>query len=192
MEARYPSYTFQPLDEQSELSDRPQPQMTENATVESRESAENESKTNLQAESPSNAAETRHMSRNWFNFAESWWWEIGSAALSVAALVLLMLFLTYLQGTAYASWAYRISPNAIISIMVTVGKAAMLVSVTNCLSQLKWNQYRVRRPLYNLQAFDQASRGIFGSLEMLWSVTPSIATAGAIIVILSIAIDPFA
>ncbi|KAL2009357.1 hypothetical protein VTN00DRAFT_7551 [Thermoascus crustaceus] len=141
--------------------------MTENATVESRESAENESKTNLQAESPSNAAETRHTSRNWFNFAGSWGWEIGSAALSVAALVLLMLFLTYLQGTAYASWAYRISPNAVISIMVIVGKAAVL-------------------------AFDQASRGIFGSLEMLWGVTPSIATAGAIIVILSIAIDPFA
>ncbi|KAJ5519837.1 hypothetical protein N7463_000290 [Penicillium fimorum] len=43
-----------------------------------------------------------------------------------------------------------------------------------------------------MQVFDQASRRSRGSLELLWFIAPSLASIGAVLTILSIAMDPFA
>ncbi|CAG8897521.1 unnamed protein product [Penicillium nalgiovense] len=94
----------------------------------------------------------------------SWIWEIGCAILSVVYLALLIGFLGYVDGKAYLSWQYSISPNAVISVIATFAKAAMLVLVSVCLGQLKWKQGLDPKPtqLYHFHLLDEASRGPWG------------------------------
>ncbi|RMJ26742.1 hypothetical protein PHISP_02396 [Aspergillus sp. HF37] len=130
--------------------------------------------------------------RREFDWAGSWIWEVGGATLSIVCIALLIGFLVYVNGSPYPDWQYQASPNTVVSIIVTIAKTALLVPVSSCLSQLKWTQYRTPKPLYHMHVLDQASRGPCGALEALWVLTPSLATAGAILTILALAVDPFA
>lgn len=94
-----------------------------------------------------------------FDWSGSWVWEIGSVTLAVAGLVLLAIFLVKVNGSPCANWRYTASPNTVVSIIVTVTKAALLVPVSCCLGQLKWNLFQDSARLYDIQAIDQASRG---------------------------------
>ncbi|OJJ80738.1 DUF3176 domain-containing protein [Aspergillus glaucus CBS 516.65] len=127
-----------------------------------------------------------------FNWTGSWAPEIIAAVFSTVCIAMLIGFLIYIFDRPYAAWGYRVSPNAVISVIVTAAKATMLVLVPSCLSQLKWNQYQKPTPLYHMQLYDQASRGAWGSFQILWRITPGLATMGALLMILSLAIDPFA
>lgn len=134
---------------------------------------------------------------NNFDWSGSWVWESSGASLSIVGIALLIGFLVYIHDTPYASWQYTAAPNTVVSIIITITKAALLVPVSSCLSQLKWNLYRNPARLYHMQAIDQASRGALGSLEILWralfcSNMGSLTIVGASITILAIAIDPFA
>jgi hypothetical protein len=130
--------------------------------------------------------------RNPFNWGDSWVWEIGSEALSIVCLALLIGFLVYVNGAPYSEWQYQISPNSVVSIIATVAKAALLVPVSACIGQLKWAPSSTPAELYRLQAFDEASRGPWGSLGLALTTKPSLATMGSILMALSLAIDPFA
>jgi Protein of unknown function (DUF3176) len=120
-----------------------------------------------------------------------WWWEIACAGLSIVCIALTFVLLLHLNDVSYASWEYRISPNALISILVTTAEASMLVSTAACIGQLKWSHYRRHKPLYHMQIYDDASRGPYGAFTMLFSTIPGLATIGAVLTILSIAISPF-
>jgi hypothetical protein len=124
----------------------------------------------------------------------SWTWEIAGAGLSVICLVLLVVFLKYADGAEYDTWQYRLSPNTIASAIVTVAKASLLLIVSSSLSQLKWNPPNEKTLLYHFQVLDQASRGPWGSLEVLWrwKLKPGLITAGAFLTVFSVAIDPLA
>ncbi|GMG03699.1 hypothetical protein COH20_003092 [Aspergillus flavus] len=139
-------------------------------------------------------AEKGKMGHGW---KESWKWEAAAATLSVIGLGLLIGFLFRINGTPYADWQHTASPNTVLSIIVTISKAALLVPVSGCLSQLKWNRYRNSVPLYDMQAIDQASRGPWGALELLWIGLPqlrmdALTLAAAFMTVLAVAIDPFA
>ncbi|KAJ5520474.1 hypothetical protein N7463_000927 [Penicillium fimorum] len=132
-----------------------------------------------------------------FDWSGSWAWEIGSVTLAVVGLVLLVAFLVTINNTPYATWKYTVSPNTIVSIIVTITKAAVLVAVSSCLGQLKWNLFQNPAPLYHIQVIDQASRGPWGSLEVLLrgifgSKTGSLTYIGAFLTVLALAVDPFA
>lgn len=137
--------------------------------------------------------------QNVYDWEGSWAVEIGSIALGVIGFALLIGFLAKIHNTAYTSWQYTASPNTVVSIIVTITKAALLVSVSSCLSQLKWNQYgnSASAPLYHMQVIDQASRGPWGSVNVLWSGLKerrmnALIISGALITIITLAIDPFA
>ncbi|KAJ5189463.1 hypothetical protein N7491_005794 [Penicillium cf. griseofulvum] len=132
-----------------------------------------------------------------FNWSGSWAWEIGAVALAVVGLVLLVAFLVKINNTPYATWQYTASPNTVVSIIITITKSAVLVSVSACLGQLKWDLFQNPAPLYHMQVIDEASRGPWGSLEVLLrgifgSKTGSLTYVGAFLTILALAVDPFA
>jgi hypothetical protein len=134
-----------------------------------------------------------------YDWNGSWTWEVVGAALSVVGFALLVGFLVKIGNTPYDSWRYTASPNTVISIIATITKAALLVPVSSCLGQLKWNQHNTpaSAPLYHIQAIDQASRGPWGALDVLWrSIKVQkmnvLILVGAIITILALAVDPFA
>ena len=144
----------------------------------------------LNEETASPATKESH-TRESFDWSGSWVWEIGGSVLGVISLALLVAFLTKINGTAYDRWQYSISPNTVVSVITTIGKAAILVPVSACLSQLKWNRYRRANRLSDLQALDEASRGAWGSIALFWSIRPCLATMGAVLTVLAVAIDPF-
>lgn len=132
-----------------------------------------------------------------FDWEGSWAWEIGSLALAVVGVALLVAFLATINSTPYGDWQYTASPNTVVSIIITITKAALLVPVSSCLGQLKWNLFQNPAPLYQMQVIDQASRGPWGSLEILLRGiigprTGILTYIGAALTVLALAVDPFA
>jgi hypothetical protein len=124
-----------------------------------------------------------------------WWWEIGSSLLSMTSMCLILAILFAVNEKPLRHWKLAIQPNSLISVFTTVGKTAMMVSVTSCVSQLKWRHFQ-RRPqkLSHLQLFDDASRGPWGALLLLFGVRSRafLAWIFAIITIIALAIEPSA
>jgi hypothetical protein len=79
---------------------------------------------------------------------------------------------------------------------MTVIGGSILVAVSSCLSQLKWTHYSQPTPLYTMQAIDQASRGSWGSFQLLCrplrqTKLGPLLLLGAFVRILALAIGPF-
>jgi Protein of unknown function (DUF3176) len=127
-------------------------------------------------------------------FLRQWIWEIAGLCFSLGSILTILILLRFLDGTLLSAWTLSIAPNTTISILATIAKASMIYSVTQCLSQLKWHYFESPHPLKDLETFDSASRGPAGALRLIWSLRSHayLAYLGAIVIIASIAIDPFA
>ncbi|KAI0173384.1 hypothetical protein GGR52DRAFT_580056 [Hypoxylon sp. FL1284] len=88
-----------------------------------------------------------------------WWWEIFAMALSIACIMPLQ------------SWWLPIQLNSLVAAVTTIAKASMMVPVVSCIGQLKWRHFMEKpRRLIDLQLFDDASRGPWGSAVLLWTL----------------------
>ncbi|KAH8879089.1 hypothetical protein GQ53DRAFT_672833 [Thozetella sp. PMI_491] len=124
-----------------------------------------------------------------------WWWEIGSALLSTLSMGLIVFILNRADNIPLESWPYSIKINTLIAVLTTIGKAAMLGPVASCLSQLKWQHFSARpRRLQELQVFDDASRGLWGSFMFLFGIRSRalLAWSLALITIVSLGVEPTA
>lgn len=96
----------------------------------------------------------------------SWWPEIIWCVFAIGLLAALIGLLKAFDGEPAPEWF--VSLNTVVAAISTICRAAMVVPVSEGLSQLKWNAFvRSQRPLNDLKTFDQASRGPFGSLLLL-------------------------
>ncbi|KAI0426603.1 hypothetical protein F5Y09DRAFT_351077 [Xylaria sp. FL1042] len=132
--------------------------------------------------------------RLWEKFTWWWWWEIGSLFINVVSLTILVGVLAGYQHHALSNWHFPLQPNSVISILATIMKTTVLLSVSACLGQLKWHHFSTPRQLSDLEAFDEASRGPWGSFLFLlqchrWFL---LATGLAIITLVSLLIGPAA
>jgi len=87
-----------------------------------------------------------------------------------------------------------ITLNAVVAILSTVGKSLLIYSVSAAIGQSKWDWYDDgrQRNLEDLETLDEASRGPLGAVKMLVGPTyRSIGSIGAVVVILSLAVDSF-
>ena len=124
-----------------------------------------------------------------------WWLEIASCLLVFAALMGIVGITYPYQGKPLPSWPYSISINTLVAAFVTVAKSAMLLVIAEGISHLKWTWFSQReRNLIDLARYDTASRGPWGAIRLLVSAPrrDTIASLGAIVMIASIAMDPFA
>ncbi|KAI8633796.1 hypothetical protein F5Y19DRAFT_462068 [Xylariaceae sp. FL1651] len=113
-----------------------------------------------------------------------WWWEILAMILSIIAI----------HDIPLEAWELPFQPHALIAILTTVGKAALLVPAASCISQLKWRHFsRYPRKLIDLQLFDDASRGPWGSAVLVWHLAfraRILVTLGfALVTVLALGID---
>ena len=122
-----------------------------------------------------------------------WWWEVYATSLSVASTIAVIAVLISVQRKPLAEWKMSIQPNSLVAIFSTIAKSALLVPIAECISQLKWTYFESPRTLSQLQVFDDASRGPWGSLVLLWKTkaTALLASLGAFITILLLAFEPF-
>ncbi|RJE18043.1 hypothetical protein PHISCL_09617 [Aspergillus sclerotialis] len=135
-----------------------------------------------------------------------WFWEISSLAISLAGMVATVGILWVFMDKTLSHWPlHRITLNAVLSILSILIKAPLLFVVTQSLSQAKWllyspttekkrNHPRRNQPhsLADLQTFDDASRGPWGSLQLVFKKpTAFYGVWGSIVIILATALDPF-
>ncbi|KAM0812024.1 hypothetical protein AB5N19_14341 [Seiridium cardinale] len=142
-----------------------------------------------QQTAPSRGVRSTQSNRWW------WWWEIGAAFLSVACVVAITAVLSYIDNKTIKEWNFSISPNSLIAIVTTVSKAAMMVCIASCISQKKWGYFASRpRLIKDLDLFDNASRGPWGSFVFLSSLKIRSFTVSAlsIITLLALGIEPAA
>lgn len=116
-----------------------------------------------------------------------------------------VIILVY-QNRPLSDWPYqRITLNAVISVMSILFKGGLLFVVTQALSQAKWLLYSSTKegdhssrtnapsPLIYLQIFDDASRGPWGSIRLLFKSPKAwYGVWGSIIIFLATALHPFA
>jgi hypothetical protein len=124
-----------------------------------------------------------------YNF---WTWEIISILFSIVCMAAIIAVLLVYHSRPVPTLPSGLTLNALISLLATISRAAMLVSVASCISQLKWQWFRRPRELIYFNILDEASRGPWGSLELLLKTRrPSVVGLGALITIFAIGVDPF-
>ena len=69
---------------------------------------------------------------------KSWGIEMLSALFSILCVVAMVIILYKIDGRVLSTWTIAVSPNAVISVLSTASKAAMILPVAESLSQLKW------------------------------------------------------
>lgn len=125
-----------------------------------------------------------------------WMWEVLGLSLSLANIIAIAIVLAILNNKALSSWKMPIRPNALVSVFASISKSALMLPITECISQFKWLYYsKGERRLQELQSFDDASRGPLGSLLFLWRFKAKpgvmIICCACVIMIAALAIDPF-
>lgn len=129
--------------------------------------------------------------------ATEWWtqWrlEVLSGVLSIVALVATVITLQPNQGEPLPNWPFDISINALLSIYSVVFKTCMIFVIQSCISQQQWVWFSSERQLYDVALFDSARQGPYGSAVWIWvhRLRQPLTTLGAVILILSVAVDPF-
>ncbi|KAL8828506.1 MAG: hypothetical protein Q9191_002545 [Dirinaria sp. TL-2023a] len=121
-----------------------------------------------------------------------WLIELSACGGSLLALITIAVFLHNYDGRAQPDWPHNVTINSVLSWFTTIMKALMLVSVASCLSQANWIHFKTTPHAFkDFLVYDSASRGPKGSLQLLWGFRVRyIASVGAIITILALAVDP--
>lgn len=103
-----------------------------------------------------------------------WWYlEIGCCFLAIASLVAQAIVLWQYDGKPQDAWpSTTLTLNGLIAILSTVCRATFMIAVGAILSQAKWNHFSGKKSGYHrlddFTLIDDASRGSWGSLQLIW------------------------
>lgn len=100
---------------------------------------------------------------------ETWLLDVVGLVGSAAALACIIALLGLYEDEVEPVWSHM-SLNTAIAWLSTAAKGFVLMPVTRNLGQLKWIWFAQRsHSLRELLEFDEASRGVVGSLKLLWT-----------------------
>lgn len=98
-----------------------------------------------------------------------WNIEIAAIVLSISSMVAILILLPMYEDQPLSSWPLPVSLNVIISVLGATSRASLAFAISACISQGKWNWYRKRNDsVMVFDRFEEASRGPWGSLRLLW------------------------
>jgi hypothetical protein len=91
------------------------------------------------------------------------------------------------------TWPLGLTFNSCISGLSKIATATLLMPVSEALGQLKWGWFKKdSKKLWDFEIFDRASRGSWGSLQLLFLTKGNtLAALGAAITVLALATDQF-
>lgn len=98
---------------------------------------------------------------------KDWATDHAAVLLSMAIVCIMAAVLQRYNGTVYDDWPLSITLNATISLLVTILYTFLLVPVSSCLGQLKWNIFYSRCQLSKFEHYEEAGRSIFGAVNLL-------------------------
>ncbi|EXF86189.1 hypothetical protein CFIO01_02248 [Colletotrichum fioriniae PJ7] len=124
-----------------------------------------------------------------------WRLEMLSSLLAVGCVIAIIIILALHQSKPLPKWPGVMSVNTLIATFTAVYKASLIMPVAEGLGQLKWDWFQRPQKLADVVAFDDATRGPWGSLilitkKMPQAQRPYLAGLGALITITALAIDP--
>ncbi|KAM3552718.1 hypothetical protein ARSEF4850_007249 [Beauveria asiatica] len=148
----------------------------------------------VRVDSSRDVARSRGQRRKLLDGLSLWAWEILSLFVSALSLASIVIILNVYDGRQRDEWTPRLSINAVISILSTIFKASLALPLTEGISQLKWLLFAQQpRALSELDIYDKASRGAWGSAMMILGQFKSETRAfGAALALIILAADPFA
>lgn len=120
---------------------------------------------------------------------DTWICESIALVFSIGCVVAIAFTVGSFEGERIPELPSGVTLNAIISLLSTAARAALIFVVSAAIGQLKWCWFlRPGRRLQDLQTMDEASKGPLGAFWILVSWTGgSLATLGAFITICTIA-----
>lgn len=121
---------------------------------------------------PLSSAEQQAVLESTIFWGSSWTLEFISCLMSVIFLAAIIVVLYMYDGKPMPDWPYGITLNALVSVLSTVMKAAMVFIITEALSQLKWSWFSKGNKLSDLALLDAASRGPAGAFIALFRFVP--------------------
>lgn len=123
---------------------------------------------------------------------DKWLLHILAILGSGLSMVAIGILLAHYNNQPIFDWN-GVTLNAIIAVFSAMSKAMLAFTLSECLGQAKWIWFSwQQRPLSDIDLIDAGSRGPLGSFGILGQpFACSFISMGAIIVILSAAIDPF-
>ncbi|KAK3348434.1 hypothetical protein B0H65DRAFT_175644 [Neurospora tetraspora] len=124
----------------------------------------------------------------------TWTYETISMFVALGAVASIIAVLATYDGQPLPSWPHWITLNAVIAILATVATASMSVPLSGGLGQLKWIRFKQgRAPLSDMELYDDASRGAFGAVNMLFRARGGFAGSfGAVVMVIALFLSPFA
>ncbi|KAK8024351.1 hypothetical protein PG993_012417 [Apiospora rasikravindrae] len=122
-----------------------------------------------------------------------WRYESASLLLAIAAFVTIVVLLASYNGRERPDWPALININTLLSVLTAILKSSLLFPIAECIGELKWVHFKDPHPVRDFARWDAATRGPWGSLLLIFKHPLHILGAlGAILTIVSLAIDPFA
>lgn len=97
----------------------------------------------------------------------TWFLEICAVLLNVTAVTAIVVLLFCMNGLPLSEYRFVISFNAVISILGAVSRVSLGFAIGSCLGQGKWNFFRKPSSIVAFRKFEDASRGPWGSLQLL-------------------------
>jgi len=94
-----------------------------------------------------------------------WLFEALSALTSISLLATLVILFIEADGHTQKQYAFgELTLNGLVALLTTAMQTSMMVCVTAALSQQKWTRFTKRsQRLHDIEIFDEASRGPWGS-----------------------------
>ncbi|KAI1811101.1 hypothetical protein GGS20DRAFT_130399 [Poronia punctata] len=127
--------------------------------------------------------------RQWVR--DHWIWELTSWFMSSLLLLGVVLTLSLHQNQPLPEWPFGVSINALISFLSSLSTSALVGVVASTIGQGGWAALTsAKRPLLQLQVYDDASRGPMGSFLFLLKTRLSLVSVGPLIIIASQATAP--
>lgn len=106
-------------------------------------------------------------------------------------MVTLVVLLAYNDQKPLQPWVLGITLNGVIAFLSFIWKACMSSVCAGCIGQLKWQWFQEKRPLIDMEMFDEASRGGASGVRRLLMIPSSRARLVGLFVGLSMAFEPF-
>ena len=103
-----------------------------------------------------------------YNSLLSWGFELLTWLLGTSAVLAIIALAAFFNNRSIHDWHFYFQITTVFSALSQVAQSALLVSLSSCIGQLKWVWYQRQHPLADLEDFDDAGRGPWGSLQLLW------------------------